>query len=129
MCGMGKVVAMGAKMGRKRSWLRRLDAVAGAVVPWQRCVMKTVLCCIFTIAGLTILHASPGECCGGRPCSKEQKRSTPSPVTGTAIQRDIARVGNTYDMPTPVKIIDRRRIERSGQSTLVGVLRKDPLFR
>jgi hypothetical protein len=115
--------------GNVPGWIARQRAVAGADVRCQLSIMKTVLCCIFTIAGLTILQASPGECCGRRPCTKEQKRSTPNPVTGTAIQRDIARVGNTYDMPTPVKIIDRRRIQRSGQSTLAGVLRKESLFR
>lgn len=54
---------------------------------------------------------------------REQKRMV---LTGSHIPRTVGRVGRITDAPSPVTVIDREQIQRSGAQTLADVLRTDP---
>ena len=77
--------------------------------------MKTLLAVLLT-AGLA--HA--GEV---RPAPA---KTQPAAVTGSNIPRSAKRIGNTYDTPLAVQVIDRTKIERSGARTLAQLLRREP---
>lgn len=51
---------------------------------------------------------------------------TPQPVTGSHIPRETRRIGRTTDTVAPLYVIDRSEIERSGATTVSGVLRRVP---
>lgn len=73
--------------------------------------MKTFLF-VFLVAGWT--HAA--------------ERATIT-VTGTHIERPVKRIGRTYDTPQSIHVIDRKRIEQSGASTVAQLLRRQPGIR
>ena len=54
------------------------------------------------------------------------RKTKPTVVTGTNIARPVRRIGNTYDTPTSIYVIDRTRIERSGASSVAQLLRRQP---
>ncbi len=47
-------------------------------------------------------------------------------VTGTNIARPVKRIGNTYDTPQAIHVIDRARIEQSGAGSVAQLLRRYP---
>ena len=46
------------------------------------------------------------------------RKAQPQTVTGTNIPRHVKRIGNTYETPQTVYVIDRRKIERTGARDL-----------
>jgi outer membrane cobalamin receptor len=54
------------------------------------------------------------------------RRAEPATVTGSNIARNVKRIGNTYDTPQNVYVIDRERIDRTGATTVADVLRRVP---
>ena len=74
-------------------------------------IMKTFLF-VFLLAGWA--HAA--------------ERATTS-VTGTHIARPVKRIGQTYDTPQSIRVIDRKQIEQSGASTVAQLLRRQPGIR
>ena len=79
--------------------------------------MKTLLA-ILLLTG-SALAADPGA-------REPARKSKPAVVTGTNIAQPVRRIGNTYDTPQSIQVIDRTRIERSGASSVVQLLRRQP---
>lgn len=77
--------------------------------------MKTLVAVLFA-AGLAHAGEVP-------PVSLKSK---PVTVTGSNISRPAKRIGNTYDTPLAIRVIDRRQIEQSGARTLGQLLRREP---
>ena len=50
-------------------------------------------------------------------------------VTGTNIAQSVKRIGNTYDAPQAIHVIDRAHIEQSGASSVGQLLRRLPGIR
>ena len=50
-------------------------------------------------------------------------------VTGTNIAQPVKRIGNTYDTPQAIQVIDRTHIEQSGASSVAQLLRRLPGIR
>ena len=50
-------------------------------------------------------------------------------LTGSRIPQVIRRVGRITNGSSPVTVFDHAQIERSGASTVIGVLRMDPAIR
>lgn len=82
--------------------------------------MKTLLA-VFLAAGWA-LHAQAAD--GKRPVIV--RKDTPAAVTGTNIARPVRRIGNTYDTPQAIHVIDRTRIEQSGAGSVAQLLRRQP---
>ena len=87
--------------------------------------MKALLTSI--LLGAFALTAAAGE------TSATQRtfyvRKVPKAVTGSNIPRNVKRIGNTYDTPQNIYVIDRTRIERSGAQSVGDLLRRVPFAR
>ena len=53
-------------------------------------------------------------------------KNNPTALTGTNIARPLKRIGQTYDTPLSIQVIDRGRIEQSGASSVGQLLRRQP---
>ena len=53
-------------------------------------------------------------------------KSKVAAVTGTNIARPVKRIGQTYDTPLAIHVIDRAKIEQSGASSVGQLLRRQP---
>lgn len=85
--------------------------------------MKTLIAII--LAGGFALTALAGDTDSGKRTLVILK-TKPKTVTGTNISRPVKRIGNTYDTPHAIYVIDRTRIERSGASSVAQLLRREP---
>ena len=77
------------------------------------------------VAAGTAMTALAGEVDSGKRTLVVQKIK-PSVVTGTNIARPLRRIGNTYDTPQAIHVIDRTRMEQSGASSVAQLLRRYP---
>lgn len=85
--------------------------------------MKTLIA-ILLVGGFALAaHAGDSES-GQRTLIV--RKIKPATVTGTNIARPVARIGNTYDTPHAIHVIDRTRIEQSGASSVAQLLRRQP---
>jgi len=55
--------------------------------------------------------------------SRQKEKTEKVVVTGSLIPRTVRRDGNITDMPSPVYVIDRKQIERSGAASVAQALR------
>jgi len=87
-------------------------------------LMKALLTCI--LIGAFALAASAGE-----PSEKQRtiivRKAHPATVTGSHIPRNVKRVGNTYDTPQSIYVIDREKVDRTGARDLADLLRRTPI--
>ena len=83
--------------------------------------MKTLLAVI--LAGGFALTVRAGDSDSGRRTPVVRKVKTVT-VTGTNIAQPVKRIGNTYDTPQAIHVIDRAHIEQSGASSLEQLLRR-----
>ena len=86
--------------------------------------MKALLASI--LIGAFAFAASAGE-----PSEKQRtivvSRVQPSAVTGSHIPRNAKRVGNTYETPQSIYVIDRQKMDRTGARDLADLLRRTPI--
>ena len=85
--------------------------------------MKALLAIL--LATGTAMTALAGDADSGRRTLIVRKIK-PSVVTGTNIARPVRRIGNTYDTPQAIFVIDRTRIEQSGASSVAQLLKRQP---
>ena len=88
--------------------------------------MKTLLA-LLLVCGCA-LHARAGDSDSGRRTLVVRKVK-PTIVTGTNIAQPVKRLGNTYDTPQAIHVIDRAHIEQSGASSVAQLLRRFPGIR
>jgi hypothetical protein len=55
------------------------------------------------------------------------RRAQPAALTGSHIPRNARRIGNTYETPQSIYIIDCQKTERTGARDLADLLRRTPV--
>ena len=88
--------------------------------------MKTLLAVLLACG--CALAAQAGDSDSGQRTLLVRKVK-PMTVTGTNIAQPAKRIGNTYDTPQAIHVIDRAHIEQSGASSLGQLLRRFPGIR
>ena len=86
--------------------------------------MKALLTSI--LIGAFAFAASAGEPSGTQRTIIVRK-AQPAAVTGSHIPRNARRIGNTYDTPQSIYIIDRQKVDRTGARDLADLLRRTPI--
>ena len=95
------------------------ESAAIALITRMKTLLAVLLACGCTLA------ARAGDSDSGQRTLVVRKVK-PTTVTGTNIAQPAKRIGNTYDTPQAIRVIDRTHIEQSGASSLGQLLRGYP---
>jgi outer membrane cobalamin receptor len=81
------------------------------------------------VTGLAYADGVKSRPTKSKPEQKNDGKKTEVLVTGSNIPQKADRVANTPTTSSPVVVIDRNQIERSGRTTVAGVLSRYPATR
>jgi outer membrane cobalamin receptor len=113
---------------------------------WTSLASTGALVCALFLSTPALLNAAEGQADGKAQAKSEKVKAPAKPVkvkapakapvttpkvvvTGTRIPRQIKETGHIRETTSPVYIVDRKEIERTGAMTVADVLRRLPFAR